>query len=124
MNSIELSHKIRKQHESELAMLAKMPEAVNISFLNNNVVFFEDAAYGKNMATLHELRKVWPDLKLNSYYINCGRLVLCYFQEGLEWSMSLFCTDNEYTLEKVSKGKCSIVTEEHTIKEENVICEL
>ena len=94
--------------------------ADDVQFISDACIYMHETTYAENVKTLVMLRRLMK-LELMSYHIN-GGLAIRYGHEDTPCDIIFFCTDVEHALEKVSNGKCSLVTETHT--ETRVACDI
>ena len=104
-----------------VAALEKLPDSVQVDSAGLSGILIRPSTYAENMATLHAIRQAFGEVELYQYYASYdGTLALQYKTQAV--SITLYCTDIENALARVSGGKCKIVTQKREIIDQTVVC--
>ena len=110
----------KERHDKTMALLRSLPDHIEWRFVTDSYARISVETYEKLVYTLHALREELGQYKLESYYESGVGSLAIEYQFG-EHRIIIDCSDTEGALERISDGKCKLVTTTSTRKE--VVCE-
>ena len=125
MNKAETKEMLEATHNKQASAIDSLPDGIDIDgiqpdLLDSFRVAIANATFEENTETLHQLRQHCGNYKLGGYYA-CGSLLALEYKFS-NFSVMMYCTDQDNALNILGNGKCRIEMIEKSQNSMEVVC--